>query len=45
MRNNSFDLKAAAELGIVVSGTELVPSSTVELTWALILAVARDTCG
>ena len=45
MRNNSFDMKAAAELGIVVSGTELVPTSTVELTWALILAVVRDTCG
>ena len=45
MRNNSFDLEAAAELGIVVSGTQLVPTSTVELTWALILAVARDTCG
>ena len=45
MRNNSFDLQAAAELGIVVSGTDLVPTSTVELTWALILAVARDTCG
>jgi len=29
----------------VVSGTQLVPTSTVELTWALILAVARDTCG
>ncbi len=45
MRNNSFDMKAAAELGVVVSGTKLVPTSTVELTWALILAVARDTCG
>ncbi|HWI01766.1 MAG TPA: D-2-hydroxyacid dehydrogenase family protein [Propionibacteriaceae bacterium] len=45
MRNKSFDLEAAAELGIVVSGTDLVPTSTVELTWALILAVARDTCG
>ena len=45
MRNNSFDMKAATELGIVVSGTNLVPTSTAELTWALILAVARDTCG
>jgi phosphoglycerate dehydrogenase-like enzyme len=45
MRNNSFDMEAAAELGIVVSGTNLIPTSTVELTWALILAVARDTCG
>ena len=45
MRNQSFDLEAAAELGIVVSGTNLVPTSTVELTWGLILAVVRDTCG
>ena len=45
MRNNSFDMSAAAEFGIVVSGTELVPTSTVELTWSLILAVVRDTCG
>jgi len=45
MRNQSFDLAAAAELGIVVSGTNLVPTSTAELTWGLILAVARDTCG
>ena len=45
MRNKSIDLEAAAELGIVVSGTDLVPTSTVELTWALILAVVRDTCG
>ena len=45
MGNKSFDLDAAAELGIVVSGTDLVGTSTVELTWALILAVVRDTCG
>ena len=45
MRNKSIDLEAAAELGIVVSGTDLVPTSTVELTWALILAVVRDICG
>ena len=45
LKNNSFDMEAAAELGIVVSGTNLVPTSTVELTWGLILAVVRDTCG
>ena len=45
MRNQSFDFEAAAELGIVVSGTNLVPTSTAELTWGLILAVARDTIG
>ncbi len=45
MRDKSFDLEAAAELGIVVSGTDLVGTSTVELTWSLILAVVRNTCG
>ena len=45
MRDKSFDLEAAAELGIVVSGTDLVGTSTVELTWSLILAVVRDTYG
>src|SRR5579862_2698439 len=41
VRNASIDLKAAAEWGILVCGTEVVPSSTVELTWGLILALAR----
>ena len=45
MRKKSFDLESAAELGIVVSGTDLVGTATVELTWSLILAVVRDTCG
>ena len=45
MRNQSIDLEAAAESGVVVSGTNLVPTSTVELTWALILAVVRDIPG
>lgn len=45
MRNKSIDLAAAAELGITVSGTDLVGSSTVELAWALIMAVARDLPG
>lgn len=45
MRNKSIDLAAAAELGIIVSGTDLVASSTVELAWALIMAVARDLTG
>lgn len=45
MRNQAIDLAGAADLGIVVSGTSLVPTSTVELTWSLILAVVRDTCG
>ncbi|MEP6562602.1 MAG: D-2-hydroxyacid dehydrogenase family protein [Nakamurella sp.] len=45
MRNKSIDLAAAAELGITVSGTALGGSSTVELTWALIMAVVRDLPG
>ena len=45
MRNKAIDLDAAAELGITVSGTDLVASSTVELAWALIMAVVRDLPG
>lgn len=45
MRNKSIDLAAAGELGIIVSGTDLVGSSTVELAWSLIMAVARDLPG
>lgn len=41
VRNASIDLKAAAERGIMVCGTEVVSSPTVELTWGLILAAAR----
>jgi phosphoglycerate dehydrogenase-like enzyme len=40
-RNAAIDVRAARELGIVVSGTWGIVSNTVELTWALILAVAR----
>lgn len=42
VRNASIDLKAAAERGIMVCGTEVVSASTVELTWGLILAIARN---
>ena len=45
MGNKSFDLAAATELGIQVCGTDLLATSTVELTWALILAVVRDIPG
>ena len=45
LNNRSFDLDAAAVRGIVVSGTDLVSTSTVEAAWGLILAVARDICG
>ena len=40
-RNSSIDLPAAEELGITVCGTDSVASSTVEHTWALILAWSR----
>jgi phosphoglycerate dehydrogenase-like enzyme len=40
-RNAAIDVGAARDLGVVVSGTFGIISNTVELTWALILAVAR----
>src|SRR5437868_1994082 len=42
MRNASIDVKAAQEKGVVVSGTEMLPYPTAELTWGLILALARQ---
>jgi phosphoglycerate dehydrogenase-like enzyme len=41
-RNASIDLEAAAERGIEVAHTGGNPTPTVELTWALILAGARN---
>jgi phosphoglycerate dehydrogenase-like enzyme len=41
MRNASIDLDAARELGITVCGTDALAHPTAELTWALILALAR----
>lgn len=41
MRNKAIDLAAAEQLGIVVCGTRSRAESTVELTWALILARSR----
>jgi phosphoglycerate dehydrogenase-like enzyme len=41
MRNRSIDVEAATELGITVCGTGAQATSTVELTWALILATLR----
>lgn len=41
MHNASIDVAAAAELGITVCGTAGIATSTVELTWALILSVVR----
>ena len=40
--NAAIDLKAARRLGITVSATGYDSSPTAELTWALILAAARD---
>lgn len=41
MRNASFDIDAAAELGITVCGTDGLPYPTAELTWGLILSLFR----
>lgn len=40
-RNAAIDVAAAKELGVTVSGTDIESSSTVELTWALILGWFR----
>src|SRR5258707_13535153 len=40
-RNASIDMAAAAARGVTVCGTEGMSSPTVELTWALILALSR----
>lgn len=42
MSNASIDIAAARELGIIVCGTSQLDAAPVELTWALILAVARS---
>jgi phosphoglycerate dehydrogenase-like enzyme len=44
MANASIDLDAAAELGIVVSGTGSLQTPTAELTWGLIIALTRNIC-
>jgi phosphoglycerate dehydrogenase-like enzyme len=41
MRNASIDVRAAADRGITVCGTQGLPYPTAELTWALILALFR----
>ncbi len=41
MRNASFDLDAASRAGVLVCGTDGVGSPPAELTWGLILALAR----
>jgi phosphoglycerate dehydrogenase-like enzyme len=42
MGNASIDVEAARELGITVAGTGGTPTHTAELTWGLILALARQ---
>ena len=42
MRNKSIDLDAAKKKNIIVSGTEININPTAELTWALILGLARN---
>jgi phosphoglycerate dehydrogenase-like enzyme len=45
MANASIDLAAAAENGVVVSGTRLGGTQTAELAWALIMNSLRDIPG
>jgi phosphoglycerate dehydrogenase-like enzyme len=40
-RNASIDIKAADELGITIKYTNYVESGAPELTWALLMAIAR----
>ena len=42
MRNKAIDLKTAKERKIIICGTEGNSNSTAELTWALILGLARN---
>lgn len=41
MRNAAIDIETAVSLGIVVCGTESAAEPAAELTWALLLALAR----
>ena len=42
MRNKAIDLEAAKKNKIIVTGTEINVNPTAELTWALILGLARN---
>ena len=42
MRNKAIDLEATKEKKILVTGTEINSNPTAELTWALILGLARN---
>jgi phosphoglycerate dehydrogenase-like enzyme len=41
MKNAGIDMKAAADHGVMVCGTEGSPGATAELTWGLIFALMR----
>ena len=41
LRNAAIDLNAARDLGVLVCGTQVMGHATAELTWALILGLAR----
>ncbi len=41
MRNAAIDVTAAAARGVLVCGTDMLPYPAAELTWGLILALAR----
>lgn len=41
-RNAAIDVAAAVDRGVIVCGTESSPSPTVEMTWALLLALVRQ---
>jgi phosphoglycerate dehydrogenase-like enzyme len=42
MRNSSIDLTAASSQDVIVCGTESFPEPPTELTWALLLGLARN---
>ena len=42
LRNKSVDLEAAKKRKVIVCGTEINQNPTPELTWALILGLARN---
>ena len=41
MRNASVDFAAATEHGVLVTGTDVLPSCTAEITWGLIIGLIR----
>lgn len=41
MRNSSIDMESALKIGITICGTRILPYPAPELTWGLLLALAR----